>query len=101
MESSDADLPGATSSTNRNNTYVSVDWLTLVQEAARTDRDQVLWNGQSGLCTSFTSRLATKASMANEVPRSLLAMLRCRIQSIISRVATGAILGKLQNLLSL
>ena len=59
VESSDADLPRATSFTKRDDTYVSVDWLTLVQEAARTDRDQVLWNGQSVcvLLSQFALRL--------------------------------------------
>ena len=33
--------------------------------AAPTDRDQALWNGPSGLCTSFTIRVATEAKMAD------------------------------------
>ena len=32
--------------------------------AAPTDGDQTLWNGRSGLCTSFTIRVATEAKMA-------------------------------------
>ena len=32
--------------------------------AAPTDNDQVLWNGQSGLCTSFAIRVATEAKVA-------------------------------------
>ena len=32
--------------------------------AEPTDNDQVLWNGQSGLCTSFTIRVATVAKVA-------------------------------------
>ncbi|KAK0509121.1 hypothetical protein JMJ35_008492 [Cladonia borealis] len=32
--------------------------------AAPTDRDQALWNGKSGLCTSFTIKVATEAKVA-------------------------------------
>ena len=32
--------------------------------AAPTDNDSVLWNGQSGLCTSFAIRVATEAKVA-------------------------------------
>ena len=32
--------------------------------AAPTDNDQVLWNGQSGLCTSFAIQVATEAKVA-------------------------------------
>ena len=33
--------------------------------AAPTDRHQALWNGKSGLCTSFAIKVATEAKMAN------------------------------------
>ena len=32
--------------------------------AAPTDNDRLLWNGQSGLCTSFAIRVATEAKVA-------------------------------------
>ena len=38
--------------------------LGLGTVAAPTDNDQVLWNGQSGLCTSFAIRVATEARVA-------------------------------------
>lgn len=62
--------------------------------AAPTDKDQVLWNHQSGLCTSFTIRVATEAEMANEVPCPLHVIMGRKSRSITSHIPGTHDVGK-------